>query len=69
VELLLNAVIINLVAFSQFVEPEGGITGKVFAIIVYVIAAAEAAVGFAIVISIWRTQNTVAVEELDLLKG
>jgi len=68
IELMLNAVVLNLVAFARFVEPSR-ITGKTFAIIVYATAAAEAALGLALIISIWRTEDTVAVEEIDLLQG
>ena len=67
VELMLNAVNINLVAFWRY----GDIllmAGQVFAIIVFAVAAAEVAVGLALVISVYRRRNTVVAEELDLLK-
>ena len=67
VELMLNAVNINLVAFWRY----GHVllmTGQVFAIIVFAVAAAEVAVGLALVISVYRRRNTVVAEELDLLK-
>ena len=67
VELMLNAVNINLVAFWRY----GDVTqmsGQVFAIMVFAVAAAEVAVGLALVISVYRRRNTVAAEELDLLK-
>ena len=67
VELMLNAVNINLVAFWRY----GDIllmTGQVFAIIVFAVAAAEVAVGLALVISVYRRRSTVVAEELDLLK-
>jgi NADH-quinone oxidoreductase subunit K len=67
-ELLLNAVNINLIAFSRYLE-EGQIIGRVFALFVYVIAAAETALGLAIMIAVWRTHQTVAVDEIDALKG
>jgi NADH-quinone oxidoreductase subunit K len=67
-ELMLNSVILNLVAFARFLEP-GRMTGKVFAIMIYAIAASETAIGLALVISVWRIERTVAVEEIDLLKG
>lgn len=67
-ELMLNAVVLNLVAFARFIEPTR-IVGKTFGIIVYATAAAEVALGLALIISIWRTENTVAVEEINLLKG
>ena len=68
VELMLNAVNINLVAFWRHLEPAGA-TGQAFALIVYVVAAAEAAVGLALLIAIWRTQGTIVLEDMDLLRG
>lgn len=67
VELMLNAVNISLVAFSRYVAP-ALLTGQIFAIFVIVVAAAEAAVGLAIVISIYRNRETVDVSQIDLLK-
>ena len=67
-EIMLNAVALNLVAFARFIEP-ARVTGKTFAIMVYAIATAEAALGLALIISIWRTENTVAVDEINVLKG
>lgn len=68
IQLLLNAVVLNLVAFARFLEPTQ-VTGKTFAVVVYASAVAEAALGLALVISLWRTQKTVAVGEIDLLQG
>ena len=68
VELMLNAVNINLVAFWRHLEPAGA-TGQAFALFAYVVAAAEAAVGLALVLSVWRNQRTVVLENVDLLKG
>ena len=68
IELMLNAVVLNLVAFARFMEP-ARIAGKTFAIVLYATAAAEVALGLALVISIWRTENTVTIEEIDLLRG
>ncbi|MGC9469807.1 MAG: NADH-quinone oxidoreductase subunit NuoK [Anaerolineae bacterium] len=68
IELMLNAVVLTLVAFARFIEPMR-VVGKAFAIVVYATAAAEAALGLALIISIWRTEDTVAVEEMDLLQG
>ncbi len=68
VELMLNAVNINLVAFWRYLEPTGA-TGQAFALFVYAVAAAEVAVGVAIIIAVWRTRNTVVLEDVDLLKG
>ncbi len=68
VELILNAININLIAFNRYITPKE-VTGQVFAIFVLAVAAAEAAVGLALMIGIYRTRDTVNVEELDLLKG
>lgn len=67
IELMLNAVNINLAAFWRY----GDVTqmaGQVFAIIVFAVAAAEVAVGLALVISVYRRRKTVIADELDLLK-
>ena len=67
VELMLNAVNINLVAFWRYSDVSL-MAGQVFVIIVFAVAAAEVAVGLALVISVYRRRNTVVAEELDLLK-
>ena len=67
VELMLNAVNINLVAFWRYLDPIQ-ITGQVFAIIVFAVAAAEVAVGLALVISVYRNRKTVVADELDMMK-
>jgi NADH-quinone oxidoreductase subunit K len=67
VELMLNAVNINLVAFWRYLHP-ARLTGQIFAIFVFAVAAAEVAVGLALVIAIYRNRDTVVVEEIDLLK-
>ena len=67
IELMLNAVNINLVAFWRYITPQA-LTGQVFAIFVIAIAAAEAAVGLAIVIAAYRRRDTVIVEELDIMR-
>ena len=68
IELMLNAVNINLVAFWRYTDVSQ-MTGQMFAIFVITVAAAEAAVGLALIIAIYRQRNTVNVEELDLMKG
>lgn len=68
VELMLNAVNINLVAFWRFADLSQ-MTGQLFAIFVITVAAAEAAVGLALFIAIYRQRNTVNVEEIDTMKG
>jgi NADH:ubiquinone oxidoreductase subunit K len=72
IELMLNAVNVNLLAFWRYlyadptVEPTRGLA---FVAIVFVAASAEAAVGLALIISAYRRRDTVVAEELDLLKG
>jgi NADH-quinone oxidoreductase subunit K len=67
IELMLNAVNINLVAFWRYITPDL-VAGQAFALIVFAVAASEAAVGLALIISIYRRRNTVAAEEIDMLK-
>ncbi len=67
VELLLNAVNLNLMGFSNYLDPVG-IKGQIFAIFVITIAAAEAAVGLAIVLAIYRNRDTIDMERFNLLK-
>jgi NADH-quinone oxidoreductase subunit K len=67
VELMLNAVNINLVAFWRYLAPEES-TGLAWAVFVLTVAAAEAAVGLALIISIYRQRDSVIAEELDTLK-
>ncbi len=68
VELMLNAANINLAAFERYVAPNS-LLGQVFVVFNITVAAAEAAVGLALIIAIYRSRNTVAVEEIDLLRG
>jgi len=68
VELMLNAVNINLVAFWRYTGA-AQLTGQLFAVFVITVAAAEAAVGLALFIAIYRQRNTVNVEEFDTMKG
>ncbi len=65
IELMMNAVNINLIAFSAQLQH---VTGQVFAIFVIVVAAAEAAVGLGIVIAMFANKETVNVSEIDLMK-
>ena len=67
VELMLNAVNINLLAFWRYQTP-AQVAGQVFALIVFAVAAAEVAVGLALVISLYRQRSTIAADEIDLLK-
>ncbi|MFC2010415.1 NADH-quinone oxidoreductase subunit NuoK [Chloroflexota bacterium] len=67
VEIMLNAVNIAMVAFSRFITPTA-LTGQVFSIFIMVVAAAEAVVGLAIVISIYRNRETIDITKINLLK-
>ena len=66
IELILLAVNINLVAFSTFL---GDIVGQVYALIVLTVAAAEAAIGLAILVAYYRNRGSIAVEDINLMKG
>jgi len=67
IELMLNAVNINLVAFWRYLTPDL-IVGQAYAIMVFAVAAAEVAVGLALIISIYRQRNTVVADDIDMLK-
>jgi NADH-quinone oxidoreductase subunit K len=67
IELILNAVNINLVAFWRYIAP-ADVSGQIFALTVITVAAAEAAVGLAIVIAVYRRHKSAVVEMLDNLK-
>ena len=70
IELMLNAANINLIAFWRFgVAPTENVDGQVFAIFVMAVAAAEVAVGLALIISVYRNRKTLNLDELDILKG
>jgi NADH-quinone oxidoreductase subunit K len=82
IELMLNAVNLNAVALWRYVAPTlpvtsgdktvqviGSLDGQVFAIFVIALAAAEAAVGLALVIAIYRSRRTVELEQFDMLQG
>ena len=66
VELILLAVNINLVASSSFL---GDLVGQVFALLVLTVAAAEAAIGLAILVVFYRNRGSIAVEDINLMKG
>ncbi|MDQ2804881.1 MAG: NADH-quinone oxidoreductase subunit NuoK, partial [Pseudomonadota bacterium] len=66
IELILLAVNINLVAFSAF---SGDLVGQVFAMFVLTVAAAEAAIGLAIVVVYFRNRGSIQVEDVNLMKG
>ena len=67
VELILNSANLNLVAFAHYVT--GGIEGQVFALLVIVVAAAEAAIALAIVLSIYQNFATIDATKADIMKG
>jgi NADH-quinone oxidoreductase subunit K len=66
VELILLAVNLNLVAFSSFLND---LTGQIFALLVLTVAAAEAAIGLAILVTFYRNRGTIAVEDINMMKG
>jgi NADH-quinone oxidoreductase subunit K len=68
IELMLNAVNINLVTFSKYgIAPS--ITGQIFALFAISVAAAEAAIGLAILIALYRSKKTVNIDEMDIMKN
>ena len=67
IELMLNAVNINLVAFWRYITPTT-LIGQVFAIFAITVAAAEAAVGLALIMAIYRSRDTVIVEDINIMK-
>ena len=66
VELMLLSVNVNLAAFSHFL---GDMVGQVFAMLVLTVAAAEAAIGLAILVVFFRTRGSIAVEDVNMMKG
>ena len=66
IELILLAVNVNLVSFSIFIND---LTGQIFALFILTVAAAEAAIGLAIIVVYYRNSGTIRVEEIDNLKG
>ncbi|MCW5696654.1 MAG: NADH-quinone oxidoreductase subunit NuoK [Bauldia sp.] len=66
VELILLAVNLNLVAFSSFLND---LVGQVFALLVLTVAAAEAAIGLAILVAFFRNRGSIAVEDINAMKG
>jgi NADH-quinone oxidoreductase subunit K len=66
IELILLAVNVNLVAFSHFLND---LTGQIFALLVLTVAAAEAAIGLAILVVFYRNRGTIAVEDVNMMRG
>ncbi len=71
IELILNAVNINLVAFGAYWSGSGGLnlSGQVFALFVIAVAAAEVGVGLAIVLMLYRNRRSIDIDDVDLMKG
>jgi len=72
IELILNAATINFVAFNGQILAAGGLqnhVGQIFALFIIAVAAAEAAIGLAIVIALMRARDSINVDEIDLMKG
>ncbi len=68
VELMLNAVILNLVAFARFAGADPG-TGQIFALFIIAVAAAEVGVGLAMVLLLYRNRRSIDLTEIDQLRG
>jgi NADH-quinone oxidoreductase subunit K len=66
VELILLAVNLNLVAFSHYL---GDLTGQIFALLVLTVAAAEAAIGLALLVVFYRNRGSIAVEDINMMRG
>jgi NADH-quinone oxidoreductase subunit K len=66
IELILLAVNINLVAFSSY---RGDLVGQIFALLILTVAAAEAAIGLAILVVYFRNRGSIAVEDINTMKG
>ncbi len=66
VELILLAVNINLVAFSSFF---GDLTGQVFSLFILTVAAAEAAIGLAILVAYYRNRGSIVIDDINMMKG
>lgn len=69
IELMLNASVINLIAFWRYINPNAVMTGQAFAVFVITLAAAEVSVGLALVIAIYRNRDTITVDDVDMMKG
>jgi NAD(P)H-quinone oxidoreductase subunit 4L len=67
IEIMLNAVNITFVAFSRYITPEF-LTGQLFAMFVMAVAAAEAAVGIAVIITVYRNRETIDVDKFNIFK-
>lgn len=69
IELMLNASVINFIAFWRYINPNAALTGQAFAVFVITLAAAEVSVGLALIIAIYRNRDTITVDDVDMMKG
>lgn len=69
IELMLLAVNTNFITFARYMNGSGDMAGQVFVFFILTVAAAEAAIGLAILVVLFRNHNTIHVEDLDNLKG
>jgi len=69
IELILNAVNINLVAFGHMWGGRAAVTGQVFALFTITVAAAEVGIGLAIILLIYRNRTNIDLDEIDMMKG
>ena len=70
IELMLNAANINIITFWRYLyAPSGNLDGIILALMVFVVAAAETAVGLGLILSVYRRRKTVVADDLDTLKG
>jgi NADH-quinone oxidoreductase subunit K len=69
IELMLNGVNLLMVAFARYISTQQELAGQMFAIFIITQAAAEAAIGLAIIIAVYRQRRTIQVDQLDLMKG
>ena len=68
IELMLNAVMINFMAFNHYLAPDPAV-GQIFTLFIIGVAAAEAAIGLSIILVLYRSMDSIDVEEADVLKG
>jgi NADH:ubiquinone oxidoreductase subunit K len=68
IEIMLNAVNLTLVAFARFAQSAQPIAGQVFVIFIITVAAAEAAVALALIVSVYRNRGTIDIDKIDLLR-
>ena len=68
IEIMLNAVNLTMLAFARFVQSQTPIAGHIFVIFIITVAAAEASVALALVVSVYRARGTIAIDRIDLLR-